>query len=210
MRRDARGNDVVIIDNSFSGARRDTVFIDLAPPTRIPRDRYIVDAGRASEADIYAVFIAPPIERIETRYTLDQVRYSQPLRDRMPRVDLDVNFDTGSWQLSPEQIDRLGAIAQGLNRAIERNPREVFLIEGHTDAVGADDDNLSLSDRRAEAVAVALTEQFQVPPENLVTQGYGEQYLKVATQGPSEENRRVAVRRITPLMAQAQTRGANR
>ena len=38
-----------------------------------------------------------------------------------------------------------------------------------------------------------------MPPENLVTQGYGEQYLKVDTQGP-EENRRVAVRRITPLI----------
>ncbi len=58
------------------------------------------------------------------------------------------------------------------------------MIEGHTDAVGNDVDNLSLSDRRAESVAVALTEQFQVPAENLVTQGYGEQYLKVPTQGP--------------------------
>ena len=60
------------------------------------------------------------------------------------------------------------------------------MIEGHTDAVGTDVDNLSLSDRRAESVAVALTEQFQVPAENLVTQGYGEQYLKVPTQGPEQ------------------------
>jgi OmpA-OmpF porin, OOP family len=120
----------------------------------------------------------------------------------MARVDLDVNFDTGSWQLSPEQVDRLAAIAEGINRAIEKNPQEMFLVEGHTDAVGADVDNLSLSDRRAESVAVALTEQFQVPPENLVTQGYGEQYLKVPAQGPEEANRRVAVRRITPLIDQ--------
>ena len=85
----------------------------------------------------------------------------------------------------------------------------MFLIEGHTDAVGAEDDNLSLSDRRAESVAVALTEQFQVPPENLVTQGYGEQYLKVDTQGPRGMNRRVTVRRITPLLdKQAASTGA--
>ena len=76
------------------------------------------------------------------------------------------------------------------------------MIEGHTDAVGNDVDNLSLSDRRAESVAVALTEQFQVPAENLVTQGYGEQYLKVPTEGPEIVNRRVAVRRITPLIDQ--------
>ena len=78
----------------------------------------------------------------------------------------------------------------------------MFLIEGHTDAVGNDDDNLSLSDRRAEAVSVVLTDQFQIPPENLTTQGYGEQQLKVPTQGPERANRRVTVRRITPLLQQ--------
>src|SRR5665213_980104 len=118
----------------------------------------------------------------------------------MPRVDLDVNFDTGSWQLTPDQVASLSAIVQGLNRAIDRNPREVFLIEGHTDAVGSAEDNLSLSDRRAESIAVALTEQFHVPPENLVTQGYGEQSLKVQTEGAARANRRVSVRRITPLI----------
>jgi len=77
--------------------------------------------------------------------------------------------------------------------AIQRNPREVFLIEGHTDAVGSDVDNLSLSDRRAEAVAQVLT-------EHLTSQGYGEQYLKVPTQGPERLNRRVTLRNITPLL----------
>jgi outer membrane protein OmpA-like peptidoglycan-associated protein len=118
----------------------------------------------------------------------------------MPRIDLDINFETGSWQLTPDQVDKLNVVAEGLKRAIRKNPREVFLIEGHTDAVGNDEDNLSLSDRRAESVAVALTEQFQVPPENLVTQGYGEQNLKVQTQDASRQNRRVSVRRITPLI----------
>jgi outer membrane protein OmpA-like peptidoglycan-associated protein len=76
----------------------------------------------------------------------------------------------------------------------------VFLIEGHTDATGNDVDNLSLSDRRAESVAVVLTNEFRVPPENLTTQGYGKQFLKVSTEGPERANRRVAVRRITPLL----------
>jgi outer membrane protein OmpA-like peptidoglycan-associated protein len=66
--------------------------------------------------------------------------------------------------------------------------------------VGADVDNLSLSDRRAEAVSLILTEQFQVPAENLTSQGYGEQNLKVPHDGPEQQNRRVAVRRITPLL----------
>jgi outer membrane protein OmpA-like peptidoglycan-associated protein len=76
----------------------------------------------------------------------------------------------------------------------------MFLIEGHTDLVGSEEDNLSLSDRRAESVANILTEEFDVPPENLATQGYGEAYPKVDTEAPEAVNRRVAVRRITPLL----------
>ena len=63
--------------------------------------------------------------------------------------------------------------------------------------------NLSLSDRRAESVANILTQTYMVPPENLVTQGYGAQVLKVPTQEALRENRRVAIRRITPLLAGA-------
>ena len=209
IRRSRRGPDnreVVIIDNSYQGAATGNYYVDLPPPViRIPRERYIVEAEGASEADIYAALTAPPVERIDRRYTLDEVRYSPTLRERMSRVDLDtITFDTGSWEIAPDQMNRLAPIAQAIKQAIGRNPGEVFLIEGHTDAVGSDVDNLSLSDRRAESVAIVLTEQFQVPAENLTTQGYGEQYLKVPTQVAERQNRRVTARRITPLLTGAQ------
>jgi len=201
------GREIIIIDNRRRG--RDFArggfagfFVNLPPPVvRIPRERYIVETEWAEPDVIYETLIAPPVDHLDRAYSLDEIRYSAPVRDRMPRIDLNtVTFDTGSWELGPQEIDRLAAIGDGLNRAIAANPREVFLIEGHTDAVGADVDNLSLSDRRAESVAVALTQQFGVPAENLVTQGYGEQYLKVPTEGPERANRRVTVRRITPLL----------
>jgi len=81
-----------------------------------------------------------------------------------------------------------------------------LLIEGHTDAVGLDVDNLSLSDRRAQTVADVLSQQFGVPRESLVTQGYGKQFLLVPTDGPERRNRRVVVRRITPLLQGEQSR----
>lgn len=199
VRRDRNGREFVIIDNRRTGPRG--IFVNVPPPhIRMPRHRYVVDADRADEREIYDVLMAPPVEPLDGYYSLAQVRYNAALRDYMRRLDLDIHFDSGAWQLTPAQMDRLSLVAEALNRAIARNPREVFLIEGHTDAVGSQEDNLSLSDRRAEAVAVALTEEFHVPPENLVTQGYGEQELKVPTQGPSRANRRVAIRRITPLI----------
>ena len=124
----------------------------------------------------------------------------------MRRVDIDtVTFEFGSWKLAPDQIGALTGVANAIRRAIERNPDEIFLIEGHTDAVGPDVDNLTLSDRRAETVATILTERFQIPAENLTTQGYGEQYLKVNTQEAERENRRVTIRRITPLLRGQET-----
>lgn len=198
------GREIVLIDNRPRGVsfRIGNFFVELAPPRiRIPRERYIVEIERASPVLIYETLIAPPVDVIARAYTLDEIRYSSTLRDRMPRIDLNtVTFDTGSWELTLDQIAKLAGIAEGINRAIRRNPREVLLIEGHTDAVGDEHDNLSLSDRRAESVALALTQEFGVPPENLATQGYGEQYLKVPTDGPERANRRVTIRRITPLL----------
>jgi outer membrane protein OmpA-like peptidoglycan-associated protein len=178
-------------------------FVQLPPPViRIPRDRYIVDAEFAPAPVVYEALVAPPVEAIPQPYTLDQVLYSPSLRDLMPSVDLDtINFETGSWEVAPDQVERLAVIADALNRAIGANPKEVFLVEGHTDAVGNDVDNLSLSDRRAETVALILSDRFGVPPENLVTQGYGRQYLRIPTPGPERRNRRVTIRRITPLLA---------
>jgi outer membrane protein OmpA-like peptidoglycan-associated protein len=197
------GREIIIIDNRYSGPPNPFgYFVDLPPPViHIPRERYIVEDEYARPDDIYYALWAGPVDYIDRPYTLDEIRYSLPLRERMPRVDLDtVTFDTGSWEVAPDQVERLAVIADGINRAIAANPSEVFLIEGHTDAVGSDIDNLSLSDRRAESVALVLSQQFGVPPENLTTQGYGAHYLKVPTPGPERANRRVTVRRITPLL----------
>lgn len=178
--------------------------VDMPPPrVDVPRRKYIVDYDQANDEDVYEAFSAPPVERLERRYTLDQVRATPRLREHMRRVDLnDINFDTGSWEVEESQYHKLERVARAMMRVIERDPNEVFMIEGYTDAVGSVNDNLTLSDRRAESVAVILTEQFQVPPENLTTQGFGEEYLKVETDGPERLNRRVALRRITPLISQ--------
>jgi len=69
-----------------------------------------------------------------------------------------------------------------------------------SDAVGSDQANLVLSDSRAATVARILTDFYDVPPENLTTQGYGERYLEVKTDDAERLNRRVSIERITPLI----------
>lgn len=178
--------------------------LNLPPPrVTIPREKYIVEYDRASDDDIEEALSAPPLEPLERAYSLEEVRDNYELRQRMRHVSLgNITFEFGAWDVAPDQYPRLERLARVMLRILQRNPDEVFLIEGHTDAIGSDVDNLSLSDRRASAVAEILSETFGVPPENLVTQGYGEQYLKVPTQGPDPLNRRVDARRITPLMTE--------
>lgn len=177
---------------------------DDLPPLRltIPVREYILDdAEEAPEEDVYAFFAQPPVERVERIYSIDEVKRSARIRDKVRRVDLDtITFQFGSAEIGEDQIERIESVAKAMAQVLKKNPAETFLIEGHTDAVGSDQANLVLSDKRAESVAQALTNVFDIPPENMATQGYGERYLKIKSDTPEQQNRRVAIRRITPLV----------
>ena len=159
--------------------------LDLGPiRLTIPVNEYILLAANVDDPDAYYEFLEqPPVERVQRLYSVDEVKRSARIRDIARRVDLDtLTFEFGSAEIPQSEVAKLEGIAKAMERLLEKNPAETFLIEGHTDAVGSDLDNLALSDRRAEAVADALTSAYAIPPENLATQGYGEQYLKVKTE----------------------------
>ena len=173
------------------------------PPMRltIPVNDYIIDVAADPERDFYDFLALPPVERVERVYTIDEVRHSARLRDKVRRIDLDtIHFATGSAEVSLSQAKTLRKVASAMQKVLAKDPGETFFIEGHTDAVGSDRSNLVLSDQRAESVASLLTEVYDIPAENLVTQGYGERFLKIRTQTAEQENRRVTIRRVTPLV----------
>jgi outer membrane protein OmpA-like peptidoglycan-associated protein len=173
------------------------------PPMRltIPVSDYIIDVTDDRDRDFYDFLAMPPVERVERVYTIDEVRHSARLRDKVRRIDLDtIHFATGSAEVSLSQAKTLRKVADAMQKILAKDPGETFFIEGHTDAVGSDRSNLVLSDKRAESVASLLTEVYDIPAENLVTQGYGERFLKIKTDGPEQENRRVTIRRVTPLV----------
>ncbi|WP_265500561.1 OmpA family protein [Paracoccus beibuensis] len=138
----------------------------------------------------------------DRRFTLSQIRNIPEVRALVAPVNIDaITFDTGSAAIRPDQAQQLQSLGAAIRGAIGDNPQEIFMIEGHTDTVGSDATNLALSDRRAESVALALSEYFDVPPENMVTQGYGEQFPRIRAEGDIRDNRRASVRRITDLLA---------
>ncbi len=163
---------------------------------------YLVSSSNAGYDTYLNTFLAPPVVDVDERYTLEEIVEDPAVRAKVRSVNLDaVNFASGSSSLSEAQYERLEEIADAMLAVIEKRPDEVFLIAGHTDAVGSFESNLELSEARAASVQEALVVEYGVPAENLESVGYGEQYLLVNSQGSSRANRRVTVRAIGSLMA---------
>ena len=176
---------------------------DDLPPLQlnIPASQYILDADSADEGDVQNFLDQPPVEQVKRIYTIDEVKRSARLRDSVRRLEVGgLTFDTGKATISRDQVGALSNVASAMQKILAKSPGDVFLIEGHTDAVGSDVSNLVLSDQRASTVARILTDFYDIPPENLVTQGYGERYLKVQTDGPEPLNRRVTIKNISTLV----------
>lgn len=105
-----------------------------------------------------------------------------------------VQFDTDKATLRPESGPQLAAIAEWL-----KGNRARALIVGHTDGNGALGYNLTLSQRRAEAVVNALARDYGIPSANLSAFGAG-MAAPVATNRTPEgqaRNRRVEIVEMT-------------
>ena len=192
------GTRVVLFD--------DTRQVEQVNVNELPQvtDRRSIGFAEVNEDDLAATLAAAQAADVNRTFSLSQIRNIDAVRQLVPEINVDtVNFETGSAVIQPQEAEELAALGNAMRRIISENPSEVFLIEGHTDATGAGSYNLALSDRRAESVALALSEYFDVPPENMVVQGYGETDLLVETLESERANRRAAVRRITPLLDSA-------
>jgi outer membrane protein OmpA-like peptidoglycan-associated protein len=105
--------------------------------------------------------------------------------------DLRVTFPFDSAEITPDAKRNLDILGEALLDG--RLTADRFEIAGHTDGLGDENYNASLSERRAQAVVEYLQVNFAITPERLLGRGYGETYL-VNPDDPSDpENRRVEI-----------------
>jgi outer membrane protein OmpA-like peptidoglycan-associated protein len=110
----------------------------------------------------------------------------------------DILFEFNRSTLTGDARRKLDDVASTLNTPSVR--RRQISVEGHTDAIGSDDYNQRLSERRAEAVASALETQG-VSPDRVRTRGFGKRYPIAPNSNPDggdnpsgrAKNRRVEV-----------------
>jgi outer membrane protein OmpA-like peptidoglycan-associated protein len=102
----------------------------------------------------------------------------------------DVLFDFGKYNLRPEAREKLAK----LSGIVLGHPGLNLAVEGHTDNVGTDEINMTLSQKRAEAVRSYLLEQG-LADANVTAQGFGKSSPVADNSTPAgrQKNRRVEI-----------------
>ena len=116
-------------------------------------------------------------ERIKTRAELNPLKRPPLSRElnKLPHVDLDIQFNPDTPVIRPESYRLIARIADALTDPALMS--FTFLIVGHLDATGRRDNNLALSQRRAEAIRDALVTTFRISSKRLLAVGLGEEQL---------------------------------
>src|SRR5689334_8792776 len=127
---------------------------------------------------------------IENMFERDEARVSREGNRMVIRL-VGLTFASGQDVVRPAYRGLL----EKLKQAADVFPRSQITIEGHTDSYGGDENNLALSQRRAEAVGAFLTNELQMPAVRISSVGYGETQpiANNDTEQGRERNRRIDV-----------------
>ena len=108
-----------------------------------------------------------------------------------PAIDLEITFDYNSANISKKSLSSVQALGKALSSDDLKGA--TFVVAGHTDAVGGDEYNQDLSERRADAIKRYLTDKYGIAGADLVTVGYGKGKPKAGVAPTDPSNRRVQV-----------------
>lgn len=92
---------------------------------------------------------------------------------RRPKIDLDIKFGTGSFELTQQAKEALDEVGKALihPKLLQSN----FTLIGHTDSVGSNSVNLALSRRRAEVARNYLIAKYELSEKKVAFDGRGEE-----------------------------------
>jgi OOP family OmpA-OmpF porin len=149
-----------------------------AQASATPEDWVKQLAGLDTAADIeVAVLKQQVLERVKSK--ADGVPLQRPPVAtqllKLPRFAVEIKFDEDSSVIRPESYRTLGRIADTLYDPALLPYK--FLIVGHTVATGRREPNLTLSQKRADAIRGALVTAFKISPKRLQGIGLGEEQL---------------------------------
>ena len=108
-----------------------------------------------------------------------------------PKIDLEIHFDYNSAEINKSSMQAVQELGKALTDPSLKG--STFVVAGHTDAIGGEEYNQGLSERRADTIKRYLTEKFGINGSELVTVGYGKTKPKDPKTPLDPTNRRVQV-----------------
>lgn len=109
----------------------------------------------------------------------------------LPQASFQIEFDEDSPIVRPQSYQILGRIADALSDPALLPYK--FLVIDHTDSIGRRDANLTLSQRRADAIREVLLATFKISPKRIQAIGLGEEQLLDSTHPTAAANLRVQI-----------------
>ncbi|MEM1200240.1 MAG: OmpA family protein [Pseudomonadota bacterium] len=110
---------------------------------------------------------------------------------KLPSLELEILFDFASADISDASLGQLNKLADVLKRPEFAGSK--FVLLGHTDSKGSASYNLTLSQRRADAVQAFLLNVPGMGSGRFFTVGFGAEKPKNTNDTTAAENRRVQV-----------------
>ena len=162
----------------------------LKPKAPLTRSLSVSPAEQAKKAE-QDKFVDTLRNRPTRSLSTDERQQIATVAETRPRIDLEIKFDFNSANIAQSAIPDMNSLGKALSDSALKG--STFVLAGHTDAVGGEEFNQDLSNRRADAVKRYLMDKFGLAPEHLVTAGYGKSRLKNRNNPSAPENRRVEV-----------------
>jgi outer membrane protein OmpA-like peptidoglycan-associated protein len=171
----------------------DTILNALKPKPGVSRG---LSTGPQQPADVAvqakeSTFVNTLRNRKTRSLSLGERQEIAELAATKPKIDLEIQFDYNSADISKNSVTAVQELGKALSDASLKG--STFVVAGHTDAMGGEAYNQDLSERRADTIKKYLTEQYGIVGSNLVTVGYGKTRPKDANAPMDPTNRRVQV-----------------
>ncbi|MBR0845957.1 OmpA family protein [Bradyrhizobium liaoningense] len=174
-------------DNNFSASQ----IVDALKPKPLTRG---LSAGPQADTTAQAkeaTFLNTVRNRATRSLSTGEREQIAELAATKPKIDLEIQFDYNSADIAKTSVASVQALGKALSDPALKG--STFVVAGHTDAIGGEEYNQGLSERRADTIKKFLVQNYGLNGTDLVTVGYGKTKLKDAANGADPVNRRVQV-----------------
>ena len=160
-----------------------------------PKPGQTVMATRSLSLDLQKQKEGAFLNTLRNRQTrslsMDERTQLESLTVTKPNVNMEVRFDYNSASISEGSMSAVQHLGEALSD--RQLAGTTFVLSGYTDAVGGEEFNQGLSERRADAIKQYLIDHFHIASADLITVGYGKTHLANPANPEDAANRRVKV-----------------